>query len=232
MKQQCPKCGNWVEGKTVTTFARKVTRSAVKRSMMATGAAIGSIIPGLGTFTGTAVGFIADVVMDDNTINKVADLVEDITFDNTEYEFICPRCECVWSNFDIPYLNQDYLDWYIEHYENQHLDIEYEGGPMSQLDFSMKIEDKFEVNGGDIVVTGKITSGNINVGDVVVLRNSLDDGFTFAVVEGIEMFRKLVMKAEYNDNVGILLGGGDWDTIVPKSSCIYKGEGYKYLKTV
>ena len=231
MRKQCPKCGNWVEGKKVTTFARKVTRSAVKRSMMATGAAIGSIIPGLGTFTGTAVGFIAGVVMDDNTINKVADLVEDITFDNTEYEFICPKCECVWSNFDIPYLEQDYLDWYIKHYENQHLDIECEGGPMSQLDFSMKIEDKFDVN-EFIVVTGKITSGNINVGDVVVLRNSLDDDFTFAVVAGIEMFRKLLMEAEYNDNVGILLGGVDRDTIVTKSSYIYMGEGYKYLKTV
>jgi len=128
-------------------------------------------------------------------------------------------------------LEQDYLAWYIKHYENQHLDIECEGGPMSQLDFSMKIEDKFDVN-EFIVVTGKITSGNINVGDVVVLRNSLDDDFTFAVVAGIEMFRKLLMEAEYNDNVGILLGGVDRDTIVTKSSYIYMGEGYKYLKTV
>ncbi|MBE6301343.1 MAG: hypothetical protein E7085_05740 [Parabacteroides distasonis] len=86
MRKQCPKCGNWVEGKKVTTFARNVTRSAVKKgSAMATGAAIGSIIPGLGTFTGAAIGFIAGVTME-NTINKVADLAEDIAFDNTEYD--------------------------------------------------------------------------------------------------------------------------------------------------
>ena len=64
MRKQCPKCGNWVEGKKVTTFARNVTRSAVKKgSAMATGAAIGSIIPGLGTFTGAAIGFILAVVL-------------------------------------------------------------------------------------------------------------------------------------------------------------------------
>ena len=31
MKEQCPKCGNWVEGKKVATFARKMTRGAVKK---------------------------------------------------------------------------------------------------------------------------------------------------------------------------------------------------------
>ncbi|MBE6301345.1 MAG: hypothetical protein E7085_05750 [Parabacteroides distasonis] len=97
MKQQCPKCGNWVEGKKVATFARKVTRGAVKKgSAVATGMAIGSIIPGAGTIIGGALGLAASALMDDS-VNEVADLVEDIAFDETEYEFTCPKCGRHWK---------------------------------------------------------------------------------------------------------------------------------------
>lgn len=97
MKEQCPQCGNWVEGKKVATFARKMTRGAVKKgSAVATGAAIGSIIPGLGTIVGGAIGLAASALLDD-TVNNVADYVEDSVFDETEYEFTCPKCGKHWS---------------------------------------------------------------------------------------------------------------------------------------
>lgn len=97
MKEQCPKCGNWVEGKKVATFARKMTRGAVKKgSAVATGMAIGSIIPGAGTIIGGALGLAASALMDDS-VNEVADLVEDIAFDETEYEFRCPKCGRYWK---------------------------------------------------------------------------------------------------------------------------------------
>ena len=97
MKEQCPKCGNWVEGKKVATFARKMTRGAVKKgSAVATGMAIGSIIPGAGTIIGGALGLAASALMDDS-VNEVADLVEDIAFDETEYEFTCPKCGRCWK---------------------------------------------------------------------------------------------------------------------------------------
>ena len=97
MKEQCPKCGNWVEGKKVATFARKMTRGVVKKgSAVATGMAIGSIIPGAGTIIGGALGLAASALMDDS-VNEVADLVEDIAFDETEYEFTCPKCGKHWS---------------------------------------------------------------------------------------------------------------------------------------
>lgn len=61
MKKKCPKCSNWVEGKRVSTFARKMTRGAVKKgSAVATGAAIGSVIPGIGTIMGGAIGWLLD----------------------------------------------------------------------------------------------------------------------------------------------------------------------------
>lgn len=66
MKKKCPKCSNWVEGKKVSTFARKMTRGAVKKgSAMATGAAIGSIIPGIGTVVGGLFGLAAGALMED-----------------------------------------------------------------------------------------------------------------------------------------------------------------------
>lgn len=96
MKEQCLKCGNWVEGKKVATFARKMTRGAVKKgSAVATGMAIGSIIPGAGTIIGGALGLAASALMED-TVNDAADLVEELAFDETEYEFTCPKCRRIW----------------------------------------------------------------------------------------------------------------------------------------
>ena len=96
MKKKCPKCSNWVEGKRVSTFARKMTRGAVKKgSAVATGAAIGSVIPGIGTIMGGAIGWAAGLAANalmEDTVNEAADLVEDIAFDETEYEFKCPKC--------------------------------------------------------------------------------------------------------------------------------------------
>ncbi len=73
-----------------------MTRGAVKKgSAVATGMAIGSIIPGAGTIIGGALGLAASALMDDS-VNEVADLVEDIAFDETEYEFTCPKCGRIW----------------------------------------------------------------------------------------------------------------------------------------
>mgnify|MGYP004445011395 FL=1 len=70
---------------------------------MATGAAIGSIVPGIGTFIGGAIGLAAGALMDDH-VKKVSDEVEGAIFDKdtTEYEFICPKCGRTWttSKFD------------------------------------------------------------------------------------------------------------------------------------
>lgn len=96
MKEQCPKCGNWVDGKIIDTLARKATRKAVRKGgAIATGAAIGSVIPGVGTLIGGAIGFAADVLMDD-TMNDVAKSVEQSIFDETDYEFKCPKCGHQW----------------------------------------------------------------------------------------------------------------------------------------
>lgn len=46
MKQQCPKCGNWVECKKIGTLTRKATRTAVRKgSVTVVSTTIDPIIP-------------------------------------------------------------------------------------------------------------------------------------------------------------------------------------------
>ncbi len=71
--------------------------------------------------------------------------------------------------------------------------------------FLMPIEDVFSITGGGTVVTGRIESGVIKVGDeceIVGLRPTQK-----TTVTGVEMFRKLLDQGEAGDNVGLLLRG-------------------------
>lgn len=65
----------------------------------------------------------------------------------------------------------------------------------------MTIEDVFDVRGRGVVVTGRIESGTLKVGDEVNLT-----GRTVTVL-GIEIFRKTLEQASMGDNVGVLLRG-------------------------
>lgn len=97
MKQQCPKCGNWVEGKKKEDLKRKLTSSAIKKgSSVATGAAIGSIFPGVGTIVGGALGLAAGLILEDD-VNHVANKTNEKLFGSDHYNFSCPNCGYVWE---------------------------------------------------------------------------------------------------------------------------------------
>ena len=66
-------------------------------------------------------------------------------------------------------------------------------------DFLMPIEDIFSITGRGTVVTGRIESGTIHVGDPVELVGFGDEPRT-SVVTGVEMFRKLLDQGEAGDN--------------------------------
>lgn len=89
-------------------------------------------------------------------------------------------------------------------------------------DFFMSIEDKFEIAGRGVVVTGRIETGEINVGDTVIIQN-LNNSIASTVV-GVEMFKKLLDRGEAGDNVGILLRGIKKDQIVTDACLIKAGE--------
>ena len=106
MNEKCPSCGNYVEGKKKATFGRKMTRGAVKKgSAVATGALIGSVVPGLGTLVGGALGLAAGALMSDTT-NQTADEMYDAAVGEIEYEFSCPKCGRKWTK-KVNSLSQD-----------------------------------------------------------------------------------------------------------------------------
>ena len=69
----------------------------------------------------------------------------------------------------------------------------------------MPIEDVFSISGRGTVVTGRVESGIVKVGDEVEIVGIKDT--TKTIVTGVEMFRKLLDQGEAGDNIGALLRG-------------------------
>jgi len=77
--------------------------------------------------------------------------------------------------------------------------------------FLMPVEDVFTITGRGTVATGRVERGVIKVGDEVEIVGLTATRKTVAT--GVEMFRKLLDRAEAGDNVGLLLRGVDRDSI-------------------
>ncbi|MEA3049938.1 MAG: elongation factor Tu [Sphingomonadales bacterium] len=71
--------------------------------------------------------------------------------------------------------------------------------------FLMPIEDVFSISGRGTVVTGRVETGIIKVGEEVEIVGIRDT--TKTVVTGVEMFRKLLDQGQAGDNIGALLRG-------------------------
>ncbi len=78
-------------------------------------------------------------------------------------------------------------------------------------DFLMPIEDVFSIKGRGTVVTGKIETGVIKVGEEVEIVGIRDTQKT--TVTGVEMFHKMLDQWEAWDNAGILLRGTQRDDV-------------------
>ncbi len=76
--------------------------------------------------------------------------------------------------------------------------------PVDQ-DFLMPIEDVFSISGRGTVVTGRVETGVVNVGDEVEIVGIKETSKT--TVTGVEMFRKLLDSGEAGDNIGALIRG-------------------------
>ena len=79
--------------------------------------------------------------------------------------------------------------------------------PTRPLDkpFLMPIEDVFSISGRGTVVTGRVETGIVRVGDEVEIVGIRPTQKT--TVTGVEMFRKLLDEGEAGDNIGVLLRG-------------------------
>jgi elongation factor Tu len=84
---------------------------------------------------------------------------------------------------------------------------EYIQSPAREVDkdFLMPIEDIFSIPGRGTVVTGRIETGIVKVGEEVEIVGMGENMKT--TVTGVEMFRKLLDEGQAGDNVGCLLRG-------------------------
>jgi len=105
----------------------------------------------------------------------------------------CPWCGPIWKLMDA-------VDEYV---------------PMPVRDkdkpFLMPVEDVFSIKGRGTVPTGKVDQGVIKAGDEVEIVGLKPTKKTVAT--SLEMFHKIMSKAEAGDAVGILLRGVDRDEI-------------------
>jgi elongation factor Tu len=90
---------------------------------------------------------------------------------------------------------------------------EYIPDPVRDLDkpFLMPIEDVFSISGRGTVVTGRIESGKVKVGEEIEIVGLKDT--KKSTVTGVEMFRKMLDEGQAGDNVGILLRGIEKDGV-------------------
>ena len=79
--------------------------------------------------------------------------------------------------------------------------------PVRKIDkpFLLPIEDVFSISGRGTVVTGRVESGIVKVGEEVEIVGLHDTVKT--ICTGVEMFRKLLDEGRAGDNVGVLLRG-------------------------
>ena len=77
--------------------------------------------------------------------------------------------------------------------------------------FLMPVEDVFSISGRGTVVTGRVETGVVNVGDEVEIVGIRDTQKTTCT--GVEMFRKLLDQGQAGDNIGALIRGIDRDGV-------------------
>ena len=104
--------------------------------------------------------------------------------------------------------------------------------------FLMPIEDVFSISGRGTVVTGRVETGVVKVGEEIEIVGIRDTKKT--TVTGVEMFRKLLDSGQAGDNIGALLRGiGREDVergqVLAKPGSItphtqFKGEAYILTK--
>jgi elongation factor Tu len=85
--------------------------------------------------------------------------------------------------------------------------------PVRNIDkaFLLPIEDVFSISGRGTVVTGRVESGIVKVGEELEIVGIRDTQKT--ICTGVEMFRKLLDEGRAGDNVGVLLRGTKRDEV-------------------
>ncbi|SOB87463.1 translation elongation factor 1A (EF-1A/EF-Tu) [Sphingomonas guangdongensis] len=78
--------------------------------------------------------------------------------------------------------------------------------------FMMPIEDVFSISGRGTVVTGRVETGVVKVGEEVEIVG-IQESVRKTTVTGVEMFRKLLDQGQAGDNIGALIRGVGRDEV-------------------
>src|SRR5262249_9134484 len=89
------------------------------------------------------------------------------------------------------------------------------GSASAPSNFRLTIDDIFSIKGRGLVVTGKVDSGSIMVGQRIQIASSDGSAQFQSQVRGLEMFHKQTQTAQAGDNVGILLSDLTKDQLKP-----------------
>ena len=96
--EECPQCGNYVEGKIVYSGKEKVARAATSKGVSVyVGGIIGAIIGTPAFPIGTVVGFIIGMFISSTIAKSAADSVGDELFKDADFVFTCPKCGKRWT---------------------------------------------------------------------------------------------------------------------------------------
>merc|ERR1711934_443061 len=156
-------------------------------------------VPGLVVFLNKV-----DMVDDEELIElvemEVRELLDKHEFDGDNVPIVQGSALCA-LNGDKPELGQTKVLELMEAVDS------YIAEPERDLDkdFVMPIEDVFSISGRGTVVTGRIETGTLNVGDNVEIVGLKDTAKTTCT--GVEMFKKQLDRGQAGDNVGALLRG-------------------------
>merc|ERR1711934_232616 len=156
-------------------------------------------VPGLVVFLNKV-----DMVDDEELIElvemEVRELLDKHNFDGDNVPIVQGSALCA-LNGDKPELGQTKVLELMEAVDS------YIAEPERDLDkdFVMPIEDVFSPSGRGTVVTGRIETGTLNVGDNVEIVGLKDTAKTTCT--GVEMFKKHLDRGQAGDNVGALLRG-------------------------
>ncbi len=147
-------------------------------------------------------------------LNK-CDMVEDEEFvDLVEMEVREMLSEYEFPGDEVPFIRGSALgalngepQWVAKVEELMDAVDSYIDTPVRDTDkpFLMPVEDVFTITGRGTVATGRVERGTVVLNDQVEIVGIKETQST--VVTGIEMFRKLLDKAEAGDNIGALLRG-------------------------
>jgi len=74
---------------------------------------------------------------------------------------------------------------------------------LTDSSFRMAIADVFTIKGRGTVITGRVASGAIRVGDEIFIKG--DSGVTKIAVKGLEANRAQITEAMTGDNIGVLV---------------------------